>query len=219
MTPDATTTAPESPETPARWVSVVQASAALNVSEKTLLRRIKGGKIKAEKAPLPAGGVAWRVRLDSAMDSEQDTERTIAPEPERTQNKRENRAMDNGKDSAPELSFPRAGTGKDNDKNELLAHLKSENLFLRGLVEQRDRDAAEMRAALRKALDSAPRQITAGTPAPDDEPARIEAQGPQNRGGRGREGGDQNGPQITTERDDGAVTYASIADDLESQGI
>lgn len=202
---------PNGHESPANWVSVAQASAAMNVSEKTLLRRIKGGKIKAKKAPLPSGGVAWRVRLDSAMDSEQDTERTIAPEPERTQDKRENRAMDNGKDSAPELSGARAGTEKDSARSELLAHLKSENLFLRGLVEQRDRDAAEMRAALRKALDSAPRQLTAGTPAPD-EPARIEAHGPQNRGGRG----DQNGPQITPKRAE-PTTYDEIAEWLEKE--
>jgi len=170
MTPDATVTAPNGQELPAKWVSVAQASAAMNLSEKTVLRRIKGGEIKAEKAALPAGGVAWRVRLDSAMDNGKDTERTIAPEPERTHFEREGRVMDNGKDSAPELSFPRAGTGKDNDRGELLAHLKSENLFLRGLVEQRDRDAAELRQSLKKALEIAPKALTSGTPETTPEP-------------------------------------------------
>lgn len=36
-------------------------------------------------------------------------------------------------------------------------------MFLRGLVEQRDRDAAELRASLREALRAMPKQLGAGT--------------------------------------------------------
>ncbi len=50
----------------------------------------------------------------------------------------------------------------DAQNGEVLALLKSENTFLRGLVEQRDRDAAELRAALRKALEAMPKAITSG---------------------------------------------------------
>jgi excisionase family DNA binding protein len=49
-----------------------------------------------------------------------------------------------------------------------MAHLVEENAFLRRAVEQRDRDAAELRAALRKALDAMPKAITA--PADSDAP-------------------------------------------------
>jgi hypothetical protein len=180
--PDATTTAPSSQESPARWVSVAQASAALNVSEKTLLRRIKAGQIEARKEPLAAGGMAWRVHLDSsAMDIAPDNGKDIAPEPqrtkteragtvpegERTKNGRDGHAKDSAMDNAPEVSIARAGTAKDTQRTEesddLLAHLKEENRFLRGLVEQRDRDAAELRAALREALKAMPKALTEGT--------------------------------------------------------
>ncbi len=50
----------------------------------------------------------------------------------------------------------------DAQNGEVVALLKSENAFLRGLVEQRDRDAAELRAALREALKAMPKAITAG---------------------------------------------------------
>jgi hypothetical protein len=153
---------------------VAQASATLNVSEKTLLRRIKAGQIEARKEPLAAGGMAWRVHLDSsALDIGKDiapepegtkTERAgTVPEAERTKNGRDGHA----KDSAPEVSIARAGTAKDTQRteesNDLLAHLKEENRFLRGLVEQRDRDAAELRAALREALKAMPKALPEGT--------------------------------------------------------
>ncbi len=43
-----------------------------------------------------------------------------------------------------------------------MARLDSEVAFLRGLSEQRDREAAELRAALRKALEIMPKAITSG---------------------------------------------------------
>lgn len=50
------------------------------------------------------------------------------------------------------------------DWQERAADYKSEIQFLRGLVEQRDRDAAELRLALREALKAYPRQLTSGEP-------------------------------------------------------
>jgi excisionase family DNA binding protein len=47
---------------------------------------------------------------------------------------------------------------------------REEIRFLRGLVEQRDRDAAELRAALRKALEAMPKQLGQGAPSQDLEP-------------------------------------------------
>jgi hypothetical protein len=45
-----------------------------------------------------------------------------------------------------------------------VAQLESENKFLRSSLEARDRDAAELRTALRKALEVMPKQLNAGTP-------------------------------------------------------
>ncbi len=147
---------PNGHESPAKWVSVAQASAALNVSEKTLLRRIKAGQIEARKEPLAAGGMAWRVHLDlSAMDIGLDnapepqrtkTERAgTVPEGERTKNRRDGHAKDSAMDKAPEVSIARAGTAKDTQRTEenddLLAHLKEENRFF----EARSRKATGIR--------------------------------------------------------------------------
>ena len=77
------------------------------------------------------------------------------------------------------------------------AELKEEIRFLRGLVEQRDRDAAELRAALREALRAQPRQLPAAT-------ARNGQEGPQN------------GAAPESERR-APTTYAEIADLLEAE--
>ena len=45
--------------------------------------------------------------------------------------------------------------------DDFTAHLIEENRFLRGVVEQLQRDAAEVRAALRKALELAPKELPA----------------------------------------------------------
>jgi hypothetical protein len=52
-----------------------------------------------------------------------------------------------------------ADRGADTD---LTTHLAEENRFLRGVIEQLQRDGAETRAALCEAL-KAPRQLTSGT--------------------------------------------------------
>ncbi len=65
---------------------------------------------------------------------------------------------------------PRPDATPDAQSGEVLTLLKSENAFLRGLIEQRDRDAAELRAALRSALNAMPRALTRG-----NESAPIEA--------------------------------------------
>lgn len=108
-------------------------------------------------------------------------------------------------------------TAPDDMATKYVAQIEAENRFLRLQIEEGNRNAAELRSALRKSLDNAPRQLTAGTPAPD-EPARTERFGPQNHDGRGREGDEQNRPQIAAESDE-PTTYSSIANWLESQGI
>lgn len=88
------------------------------------------------------------------------------------------------------------------DKNhERESELKEEIRFLRGLVEQRDRDAAELRAALREALKVVPRQLTAAP----EQAARIERQEPQN-GAAGIYGPTTpKGAKIEQERDETSV--------------
>lgn len=89
---------------------------------------------------------------------------------------------------------------------ELVEQLRSENFFLRSLLEQRDRDAAEIRAALRKALELAPKAIEApkGTDGPKTHGAAVVSPMAQNGVQR-----------VTNARETGAASYGDIADELE----
>lgn len=98
------------------------------------------------------------------------------------------------------------------------SELKEEIRFLRGLVEQRDRDAAELRAALREALKIAPRQLEAGESSASGnvatQNARIEQHGPQN-GETGRNSPQPlNGARIASEREEAGIGEEMGADEL-----
>lgn len=87
--------------------------------------------------------------------------------------------------------------------------LRDEIVFLRGLVEQRDRDAAELRAALRDALKITPRQLTQG-----DGATAI------NRQQRDKNGAANNVPsdeQKAPETRGIALSYGDIADMIEKE--
>lgn len=60
------------------------------------------------------------------------------------------------------------------------ADFREEVRFLRGLVEQRDRDAAELRAALREALKAQPRQLEAPSAQPETVQERAQIATPTN---------------------------------------
>ena len=156
------------------WLTVSQAAAALVLSEKTIRKRLTAGEIPGEKEPLPRGGVSWRVpaswveteRKRAGIGTERDGRETEDLQPERNQAA-----------TVPELVPLRDGTGTEggteagstpngSGTERLLTHMKEENKFLRSLLEARDRDAAELRAALREALRLAPKQLTDGG-APD----------------------------------------------------
>jgi hypothetical protein len=219
--PDDLKTTPESPETGAVWLSVAQAATAAGISKRAMQKRATLGRIGARKIGAGAGaGAVWQI--DGRELAGANCELAGANREPRTANRFaplanfERKTRRELRTDGCEPTANREPMGANSEAELLRATVErdaSEIAFLRGVIEQLQRDGAETRAALREAL-KAPRQLTAGTPAPD-EPARIEAQGPQNRGGRRREGGDQNGPQITPERADGAVTYGSIADELQ----
>jgi hypothetical protein len=63
---------------------------------------------------------------------------------------------------SPELGRVLTNRQDANQQNDFQSHLLEENRFLRTLIEQRDRDAAELRAALRTALAAMPKAITEG---------------------------------------------------------
>ena len=157
-------------------LTLSQAAAMLGISEKTARKRIAAGEIEGEKIALDGGGVAWRVYLDGASVPEAERNFTVpraGSEPEHThsQNERNRSGMVSAVVSEPEVTGTRAGSVMVNASEvlqaestvEFLAHLKSENAFLRAALEARDRDAAELRAALRSALNAMPKQLEAGS--------------------------------------------------------
>ncbi len=96
--------------------------------------------------------------------------------------------------------------------------LKEEIRFLRGLVEQRDRDAAELRAALREALKIAPRQLNAAATSPDaPQTATNGQQRPQNTPMVNDGAHASNGAQIEADGEETSLptTYAALADWIE----
>ncbi len=146
-------------------LTINQAAARLGISERTLRKRIAKGEVKAEKEPLEAGGIAWRVWLDgSGPETEPEAERKTEPEARRKSFESESASnrQRNGSEmeNAPEVSEPRAGS---EPEARIVERLESEVLFLRSMLEARERDAAELRAALREALKAMPKALPDGS--------------------------------------------------------
>jgi excisionase family DNA binding protein len=149
-----------------------QAAARLGVSERTIQRRCKSGKIKAELVT-DADGEEWRIDpatlpTGDAISADTDDKVTTAPgEPAHSQKEPvTTQAPATGADTADRVT-PTVTT---RDDARLLDQLQTENSFLRAMVEQHQRSEAELRAALREALKAMPKAITAG-----DASAPIEA--------------------------------------------
>jgi hypothetical protein len=134
-----------------KWVSTAAAASALGVSERTILRRAAAGKLESRKETT-ARGVMVVVSLESQdVPTGADIVRTGAD------TKTTLKTPSNG------VGVPTGADGADiGADTTLTAHLLDENRFLRGVIEQLQRDGAETRASLREAL-KAPRQLTSGT--------------------------------------------------------
>ncbi len=218
---------------PAKWVSTSAAAAALGVSERAVQKWCSVGKLAARRVP-GTRGEKWEIEADSVekqarttanSDGEQDErkpesfgeqpEQKRANKPNHAQNKpeREGEPAEREGERETEQAEPfgleqlRADIERERQERQ---RDREEIQFLRGVVESDRRDMAELRAALRKALDNAPKQLTIG--AADSAPrAANRADEPTHAP---RADASQNGP------DSGAATsYAAIADWLEEQGI
>jgi hypothetical protein len=152
--------------TPDEWLTLAKAAAERGLSEKTLRKRIAAGLVTGQKVPLEGGGMAWRVQPMGGCESSApvitEPRAGTVPEVKSTVPVAE-------RNIAPEVTGTRAGSapvaGEDAAKDARLAELRDEVKFLRSALEARDRDAAELRAALREALKMSNRAL----PAPNDE--------------------------------------------------
>jgi hypothetical protein len=131
-------------------LTINQAAARLGISERTLRRRIKAGAVKARKVACEGGGTQLLIEVHSVPAKVTRTPDTV---PDNFESENAN---------VPDTRAGQSDSVPDTANGEVLALLKSENAFLRGLVEQRDRDAAELRAALREALKAMPKALPDG---------------------------------------------------------
>ncbi len=174
-----------------RWLTVAEAAAQIGISERATQRRCKSGKLRARLTATPTGQ-QWEI--DPTEFEEQATQSDDSPDTsdrDDTQRRDTNDRDDAGTTPTTEettLPTETAATettpGDDSPdtqaSNDLaakyVAQLETENRFLRAAVEARDRDAAELRAALRKALEVMPRQLTSG----EDSSTRLSDPGAHN---------------------------------------
>jgi hypothetical protein len=153
-------------ESTSDWLTVTEAAKALGISERQARRyagrlapddrreagheighmtgalvRLEAMAAEREKATGRAKASQSTLRPDTGPDVEPDTKQAEA-----------------GRDDRP-----RPDVTPDADQSTLTSHLLEENRFLRAALEARDRDAAELRAALREALKISSRALVEST--------------------------------------------------------
>ncbi len=159
--PDAQTNAPETPANREEWVSVAAAAARLGLSARAIQKRCASGKMAARRVAVP-GGVRWEVDGRELSREQGANSANFGREPaNQIDEPRELHAQK----GANRDTNPRAdGREPDANTRELLAREREFSAFLKAQLEEANRNAAELRAALRKALEIAPRQLAAPSP-------------------------------------------------------
>jgi hypothetical protein len=160
------------------WASVADAAAVFGVSERAIQRRCHSGKIRARLVPT-ATGQQWQIDRAALAKRDGDTsDRNDATGPTATPQTTAGTPLPTVK--AATGTTPRPDTSDTgNDRNDgaimprYVAQLETENLFLRGVVEQQGRDAAELRAALREALKLSAKALPEGRVEADSSPVHV----------------------------------------------
>ena len=197
-----------------QWLTTSQASARLDVAAKTVRRRIERGELEARKSAREGGGVGWLVWIRD--ECETDNETPIETDKGRERNGQPRRQIERETDNETPIEADKGAernaheTDSDRD-SERVSDLRDEVKFLRGVIEQLQRDGAETRAALREALKSAPKQLTAGDssaiePRGGPQTSATAKDSPKSANASGRPG---------KARESGAIDYNAIADELE----
>jgi excisionase family DNA binding protein len=175
------------------WLTTEQAAAALGVSIKTVRRHAKAGTINARKVAGDSGGFVWEIAADATghptaqIDSPSDRPDTQATAQATGQSANLSTKPTAQADTRPDKIATDRTPDRTNEVDtastleaNFTAHLIDENRFLRAALEARDRDAAELRAALRTALAAMPKALTSGSPqvlAADENGPKLEQVG------------------------------------------
>jgi hypothetical protein len=165
------------------WVSVSEAAKRLNVSARAVQKRAQRGTLAARKVERD-GAEVWEIdgrelpmSTDAATGANTDANTAHdGREPATSSVRVDANTRTDGRERGHEPDANTADPTGDATAR-LLAQMERENAFLRGVIEQLQRDGAETRQALKRALDLAPRQLTTGTPEAAPE---IATETPQN---------------------------------------
>ena len=145
----------------AQWLTVAEVADRLKVTPRTIQKRCKAGKLDARSVETPTGD-QWQI--DAAAVETQGT-KAANEATNRAANSREQAAnvRSEQRRTAANRSQPHLDAAPD-FRARYIAQIEEQNSFLKSQLEDANRNAAELRSALRKALEIAPRQLTAGTP-------------------------------------------------------
>ena len=166
--------------TPPQTLTVEEAAAMLDVSARTIQRRCQSGKLSAKQVEGEFGEV-WEIAratveqmaATKSGDKRRQGPRQSGDRAATSDDKEPRQAATSG------VSVAAIDAAQNNDERpqvadrdeaapdfraRYIAQMEAENSFLKSQLEDANRNAAELRAALRKALEIAPRQLTPGTP-------------------------------------------------------
>ena len=193
-TDEAATPTVTTPSAGAAWLSVRDAAAALCISPRSVRRQCAAGALPSRRV-----GSVWQVQADAAKSDKSDINGADKSDTD-----------SNVKSDRPDTGAAKSRTSRtesaDKSDTDLTAHLLKEVRFLRAALEQRDRDAAEIRAALRAAL-----KLSAGEVAPQLTQGATDAQQ------SARTGSASNHSHASASAPDWSSIYGQIADELEAQ--
>jgi len=205
--------APERPQNAEEWLSVGAAARRLELSERTIQRKAARGELLARTVS-DAQGKRLLIRFEpkAPNDIPADKVPTGADNLTTPSHAQNGEAADISGVAADKVPTPN-DIAADTSFTE---HLLEENRFLRGVIEQLQRDGAETRNALREALKLAPKQLAAPSPIQPDESAAMAPQRTRSIEARGNDPDDLEGAQ--TGRDGGKpLSYGAIADMIERE--
>lgn len=202
----------------AQWLPVTVAASRLGVSARAIQKRCASGTLAARRVAGTRGQV-WEVEAD-ALRANANANLKANTNPVR-------------REVRPQLPLPASNEREGRTlESERERELKDEVRFLRGLVEQLQRDGAETRQHLKRALDLAPKQLAApaqGATVAPSKPAQVLTVNTSNPdetaiSGQQRDENSETGrnsqqpligARIEQDGEETGVSYASIADELE----
>jgi excisionase family DNA binding protein len=147
------------------YLTVAEVAARLGVTERTVQKRCAAGKLAASLVSTPEGE-RWHIERANFDANDANSSRTDGA------NGREEFAQMNSErpEQAANFDTNARTDGREPDANarELLNQSREEIAFLRSMLEARERDAAELRAALREALKAMPKALGEAGSTPEE---------------------------------------------------